>query len=95
MMPPGKSNTSSTGAGAVYVLTRANATWSPFAYVKASNTPPMRIGSGPVPDFGRSVALSAERLVVGSPGESSKATGINGDQADVSAAGAGAAYVFF
>jgi len=74
-------------SGAVYVFTRSGTTWSQQAYVKASNT-----GAGD--GFGRAVAISADTLVVGARGEGSKATGINGDQADNTAAGAGAVYVF-
>jgi hypothetical protein len=59
------------------------------AYIKASNT-------GSSDRFGASVALSADglTLAVGAPGESSAATGINGDQSDNSALSAGAVYVF-
>jgi len=74
-------------SGAVYVFTRSGTTWSQQAYVKASNP-----GAGD--GFGRAVAISADTLVVGSRGEGSKATGIDGDQADNSAAGSGAVYVF-
>ncbi len=46
--------------------------------------------------FGSSVALSADgsTLAVGAPDEASAATGIGGNQADNSAPGAGAVYVF-
>jgi hypothetical protein len=57
------------------------------AYVKASNTAAHS-------SFGASVALSGDTLAVGAFGESSNATGINGDQTDTSAPNAGAAYVF-
>src|SRR6266705_923328 len=59
------------------------------AYVKASNT-------GAADEFGFAVALSGDgiTLVVGAPGEASAATGIGGDQADNTAANAGAVYVF-
>jgi hypothetical protein len=57
------------------------------AYLKASNT-----GSGD--GFGASVAISGDTLVVGSGGEDSNATGVDGSQADDSASAAGAAYVF-
>ncbi|WP_416401473.1 integrin [Alicycliphilus denitrificans] len=58
-------------------------------YFKASNT-----GRGD--GFGISVVLSADgsTMAVGAPGEASKATGANGDQADDTASGAGAVYVF-
>jgi hypothetical protein len=76
-------------SGAVYIFERTGTTWTQTAYLKASNT-----ASGAV--FGHAVALSASgtTLVVGSPGEASAATGIGGNQADRSAANAGAAYVF-
>jgi hypothetical protein len=76
-------------AGAVYVFTRTGATWSQQAYVKASNT-----DSGDF--FGASVALSPDgsTLAVGAMNEGSNATGVDGDQADDSLGGAGAAYMF-
>ncbi len=76
-------------AGAVYVFTRSGTTWGQQAYVKASNTDATDL-------FGASVALSDDgsTLAVGAGGESSAATGIDGDQADNSAPGAGAVYVF-
>jgi len=76
-------------AGAVYVFTRSNATWSQQAYVKASNT---RVWSL----FGVSVALSADgsTLAVGALWEASAATGIGGDQINDFAEHSGAAYVF-
>jgi hypothetical protein len=78
-----------TDAGAVYVFSRAGATWSQQAYVKASNTDMND-------QFGFSLALSADGnvLAVGALGESSKATGVDGDQGDNSLAGAGAVYTF-
>ncbi len=74
-------------SGAVYVFTRSGTTWSQQAYVKASNT-----GAGD--GFGRAVAISGDTMVVGARGEGSKATGIDGNQADNSAGGAGAVYVY-
>jgi hypothetical protein len=44
--------------------------------------------------FGASVALQGDTLVVGAPGESSGASGVNGDQTDSSVPAAGAVYVF-
>jgi trimeric autotransporter adhesin len=82
-----QSSTTAPSAGAVYVFTRASASWSQQAYVKASNT---RAGAR----FGDAVALAGDTLVVGSPGESSAAKGIGGQQADTSATDAGAAYAF-
>ncbi|MEO8846560.1 MAG: integrin [Kofleriaceae bacterium] len=76
-------------SGAVYVYTRIGLTWSQQAYVKASNAE-----SGDL--FGFVVALSGDgsTLAVGAYGESSAATGVNGNQADNSVSEAGAAYVF-
>ena len=75
-------------SGAAYLFVRAGTTWSQRAYLKASNQQPY-IGFA-----GGSVAVSGETAVIGAAGESSKATGVNGDQSDRSAPGAGAAYVF-
>jgi hypothetical protein len=76
-------------AGAVYVFVRVGTTWSQQAYVKASNT-------GFHDWFGFAIALNGNgnTLVVGTSMEDSNATGINGNQADDSAASAGAAYRF-
>jgi trimeric autotransporter adhesin len=76
-------------AGAVYVFVRAGDTWVQQAYVKASNP-----DAGDM--FGTAVALSAtgDTLAVVAPGEASAATGVNGNQADNSASGSGAIYVF-
>ena len=82
-----QADNSESGSGAAYVFARSNGVWIQQAYVKASNT-----GSGD--SFGYSVALSGDTLVVGAEGESSNATGVNGNQADNSEPGSGAAYVF-
>lgn len=76
-------------AGAVYSYTRTGTTWSSQSYIKASNTTSDQ-------EFGSSVALSASgaTLLVGAPPEASNAKGVNGNQADTSAFGAGAAYTF-
>ena len=83
----GNGNQTDNGAafsGAAYVFFRLNGVWSQQAYIKPSN-----------PDngdqFGASLALSGDTLVVGAPGEASS----NGDEADNGAAFSGAAYVFF
>jgi hypothetical protein len=71
-----------------YVVTfRRNALANQEAYVKASNT-------GTTDQFGWSIALSRDTLVVGAPFEGSGALGVDGDQADDAQARAGAAYVF-
>ena len=79
---------SEAGAGAVYIFTRGAAAWSQHSYLKASNA---EEGS-----FGCALALSADGsvLAVGAPGESSNATGINGNQWNNSATQSGAVYVF-
>ena len=82
-----QSDNSALGAGAAYVFVRSAGVWSQQAYLKASNTQ-----GGDI--FGRSVAVSGDTIVVGAFGESSNATGVNGNQSDNSAPFAGAAYVF-
>jgi len=82
-----ETDNSAAAAGAAYVFVRSGTAWSQQAYVKASNT-----DSGD--SFGISVALAGETLVVGADEEGSAATGVDGDQDDDSASGAGAAYVF-
>ena len=77
-------DTSAPGSGAAYVFVRNGTNWSQQAYLKASNTG----GS-----FGGSVAVSGDTVVVGG-GDSSNATGVNGNQGDTNAPGSGAAYVF-
>lgn len=76
-------------SGAVYFYTRTLGRWTAGAYVKASNT-----DAGD--EFGSAVALSANgrMMVVGAHSEDSGARGVNGNQADESAADSGAAYVF-
>jgi hypothetical protein len=56
------------------------------AYLKASNTE--------AEDWFGPVAVSGDTVVVGAPGEDSNATGVNGNQTDNGASGAGAAYIF-
>ena len=73
--------------GAAYVFVRNGSTWTQTAYLKASSP---EAGDG----FGAAVAIAGDTIVVGAVGEDSAATGVNGDEADNSAATAGAAYVF-
>ena len=81
-------NNGATDSGAVYVFTRdAGGTWTQQAYLKASNT-------GRDDRFGVSVALSGDTLAVGANQEGSDATGVDGNQADNSAALSGAVYLF-
>jgi hypothetical protein len=82
-----QADNSAGDAGAAYVFVRSGTTWTQQAYLKASNTELRDY-------FGTSLAISGDTVVVGAPFESSNATGVNGDQADNSATGSGAAYVF-
>jgi uncharacterized repeat protein (TIGR02543 family) len=74
-------------SGAAYVFVRSGTTWNQQAYLKASNTEAYDF-------FGLRVAVSGDTVVVGASGESSSATGVNGNQADNSAPKSGSAYVF-
>ena len=76
-------------SGAAYIFTRTGTTWMQQHYIKPSNTQTEG-------QFGDELALSADgtELVVGSPFESSSATGINGNQTNMSAPEAGAVYAF-
>jgi hypothetical protein len=77
-------------AGAAYVFRRSGTTWAQQAYLKAPN-----VGAGD--QFGFSVAISGDTVVVGAVEEASNQTTItNGAtaSADDSATSAGAAYVF-
>ncbi len=76
-----------THSGAAYVFVRSGTTWTQQAYLKASNTDSFD-------NFGCSVGIDGDTIVVGAQGESSKATGVNGNQSDNSAGSSGAAYVF-
>jgi hypothetical protein len=80
-------NDSASNAGAVYVFVRDGGTWSQQAYIKASNA---EAGD----QFGYSVDIDGDTLVVGAIGEASNATGVGGNQAANVSTGAGAAYVF-
>lgn len=82
-----QANNSAVDSGAAYVFVRSGNIWSQEAYLKASNTD----GSD---WFGSSVAISGDTIIIGAYNESSNATGINGNQTNNLAFGAGAAYVF-
>ncbi len=82
-----QTDNSAPKAGAAYVFRRQGKIWKQEAYLKASNT---RMDH----HFGVSVAISGDTIVIGATGDRSNATGINGNQTDTSAPGAGAAYVF-
>src|SRR6185436_12185560 len=76
-------------SGAVYVFTRTNGSWTQQAYLKAST-----LAGSPFVNFGESLALIGDTLVVGAPREASCARGINGDQFNNACPSAGAMYVF-
>lgn len=85
-------------AGAVYVFTRHDGTWSQQAYLKASNTGEAGRGDelGDGDQFGFSLTLSddGDTLAVSAITEDSGASGIDGDQSDNSQSSAGAVYLF-
>jgi hypothetical protein len=87
MVDGNQSDNSAETAGAVYAFTRNAGAWSQQTYLKASNT-------GTFDQFGSSVAIANNTVVVGANGEASNTIGINGDQSDNSATSAGATYVF-
>ncbi|MCA8944156.1 MAG: integrin, partial [Planctomycetes bacterium] len=75
---------SATDSGAAYVFTRSGSTWTQQAYLKASNT-------DTTDQFGLSVAISGDTILVGSFNEDS---GNAADPNDDTLFNAGAAYVF-
>ena len=84
-----QTNTSALSSGAVYVFARQGERWVQQAYLKASNP-------GINDQFGSLVALSADgnTLAVSAYFEDSRASGVDGDQADNSMEQSGAVYVF-
>ncbi len=80
-------NTGAAKSGAAYVFVRTGDTWTQQAYLKASNS---QIND----EFGVSVAISGNTIVVGAWYEDGGSPGVNGNQADETAYNSGAAYVF-
>ena len=78
-----------TSAGAAYVFVRSGSTWTQQAFLKSSN--PHRQDW-----FGVRINISGDgnTVAVGAQNEDSAAKGINGNQADTSAAESGAVYYF-
>lgn len=83
-----RANNAAPSSGAVYIFARDAMGWTDQAYVKASNTEANDA-------FGNKLALSDDgaTLAVGAL-EHSAAVGIDGNQSDNTALGAGAVYVF-
>lgn len=86
-LPNTPEDNSRTDSGAVYVFTRSDGIWSQQAYLKAAN-------SGHYDEFGHSVAIDGDLLVIGAPHEDSDTDIINGNTQDNTALNSGAAYVF-
>jgi hypothetical protein len=80
-------NNSAGQSGAAYLFLRSANAWNQEAYLKASNT---FLNSF----FGSASAVSGNAVLVGSRWENSDASGINGDQNNVSALASGAVYAF-
>ncbi|HYF66004.1 MAG TPA: FG-GAP repeat protein [Herpetosiphonaceae bacterium] len=87
----GEQNNAISDAGAAYVFVRSDAqgapAWTQQAYLKASNP-------GQQDFFGFAVDITGDTILAGAPWENSAARGVDGNQADNSAAHSGAAYVF-
>ncbi len=82
-------NESATFAGAAYVFARSAGVWTQQAYLK-----PAAVGTSQAGDeFGISVAISGDTVVVGASREDSSTTGVNGTPNE-SSSRSGAAYVF-
>lgn len=76
-----------TRTGAAYVFGYSDQGWVEEGFLQASN---LQIGE----QFGASVAIDGDVLVVGAPWERSNATGIDGDQTSNAFPGSGAVYQF-
>ena len=83
----GPDDNSNSNAGAAYVFKRSNGNWSQQAFLKASNARRLT-------QFGNAVDIDGDTIAVAALGESSNATGVNGDENNTQAQGAGAVYVF-
>ena len=77
-----RSDNSTPHSGAAYVFTRSGTVWSQQAYLKASNNNKNGNSNSEFyhVDFGLSVDISGDTIVIGAPNEDSNATGVNGDQ---------------
>ena len=82
-----QADNSSVNSGAVYIFQRSDSEWHQTAYIKASN-------AQAEDQFGYSVAISGDTLVVGAPNQDGGVSGVNGDESDFGKINSGAAYVF-
>lgn len=84
-----ETDNSAINSGAVYLYRYNRSVWAKQAYIKTSN---VQTGDS----FGVSLSLSADgnTLAVGATGESSNATGLNGDQENNTEMASGAGYLF-
>ncbi|MBX9735301.1 MAG: hypothetical protein K2X32_00105 [Phycisphaerales bacterium] len=82
-----QADNSAGSSGAAYVFVRSGPAWTQQSYLKASN-------AEPADNFGISVAVSGDIVVVGAHLEDSRASGVNSTQSDNTAPDMGAAYVF-
>src|SRR6185436_2995510 len=78
---------SASDAGAAYVFVRTGTTWTLEDYLKASN-------AQAADNFGCSVSITDNWIVVGANGEDSNAVGVGGTGWDNNASNSGAAYAF-
>jgi hypothetical protein len=82
------SSNGASDSGAVWSFFRAElGDWRAGQYIKATNT---NRGDR----FGTALALEGTSLLLGAPGEESRATGVNGDQNDNALTNAGAGYLY-
>ncbi len=82
-----QSDNTAEEAGAAYLFLRTGTTWAQHAYLKASNTASRD-------HFGNALSLSGSTLAISARDEDSSVTGINNNQANNAADGAGAIYLF-
>ncbi len=84
----GNQGDGANNAGAAYVF-EASGGLSQIAYLKAIVN-----DDGVGNNFGSSVAISGNLVIVGAPGEDSDSVGVNGSQENLGANGSGAAFVY-
>lgn len=91
-----QTNKNTREAGAVFVFTRMDVSWSQKTYVKASNTQSSNSNLYGGDAFGIRLDLSGdgETLAVGGYGEDSSAVGVGGSQSNNFATDSGAVYLY-